>query len=161
LHLAGGNNALAYPKPNHVPTTFTVLNFPVADVDVAVEELKKRGVRFEVYNCPISKPMRRGECAATAPRLPGSKIQGGTFFPWSNRAKISVKLLSFFSAVGDFTGEQRRFRGRPYIKGLKFRERCPPAVSLLGVVDSSTPVLTAHERNTRQRIQCSLSFAPA
>src|SRR5712691_405996 len=49
LHLAGGNNILIYPKPNHVPATFTVLNFPVADVDLAVGELKKRGVRFEQY----------------------------------------------------------------------------------------------------------------
>ena len=32
LHLAGGNNVLIYPKPNHVPATFTVLNFPVDDV---------------------------------------------------------------------------------------------------------------------------------
>ena len=41
LHLAGGNNVLIYPKPNHVPATFTVLNFPVDDVDLAVDELKK------------------------------------------------------------------------------------------------------------------------
>ena len=50
LHLAGGNNVLIYPKPNHVPATFTVLNFPVDDVDRAVDELTKRGVRFEHYN---------------------------------------------------------------------------------------------------------------
>jgi hypothetical protein len=41
LHLAGGNNVLIYPKPNHVPATFTVLNFPVDDVDRAVDELTK------------------------------------------------------------------------------------------------------------------------
>jgi hypothetical protein len=39
LHLTGGNNVLIYPKPNHVPATFTVLNFPVDDVDRAVDEL--------------------------------------------------------------------------------------------------------------------------
>jgi predicted enzyme related to lactoylglutathione lyase len=50
LHLAGGNNVLIYPKPNHVPATFTVLNFPVDDVDRAVDELTQRGVRFEHYN---------------------------------------------------------------------------------------------------------------
>jgi predicted enzyme related to lactoylglutathione lyase len=43
LHLAGGNNVLIYPKPNHVPATFTVLNFPVPDIDRAVNELTKRG----------------------------------------------------------------------------------------------------------------------
>ena len=35
LHLAGGNNVLIYPKPDHVPANFTILNFPVADVDPA------------------------------------------------------------------------------------------------------------------------------
>ena len=39
LHLAGGNNVLIYSKPNHFPATFTILNFPVNDVDQAVSEL--------------------------------------------------------------------------------------------------------------------------
>jgi len=47
LRLAGGNSVLIYPKPNHVPATFTVLNFPVKDVDLAVDELTKRGARFK------------------------------------------------------------------------------------------------------------------
>ena len=38
LRLAGGHNLIIYPKPNHVPATFTVLNFPVDDVDLAVDE---------------------------------------------------------------------------------------------------------------------------
>ena len=50
LHLTGGNNVLIYPKPNHVPAAFTVLNFPVDDVDRAVDELTRRGVQFEHYN---------------------------------------------------------------------------------------------------------------
>src|SRR5437016_11637247 len=50
LRLAGGNNVLIYPKPNHVPAAFTVLNFPVKDVDLVVDELTKRGVRFEKYD---------------------------------------------------------------------------------------------------------------
>ena len=50
LHLAGENSVLIYPKPNHVPATFTLLNFPVDDVDLAVDQLTKRGVRFEHYN---------------------------------------------------------------------------------------------------------------
>src|SRR5260370_19368700 len=49
LHLAGGATVLVYPKPNHVPATFTVLNFPVADIEKAVERLTKSGVRFERY----------------------------------------------------------------------------------------------------------------
>jgi catechol 2,3-dioxygenase-like lactoylglutathione lyase family enzyme len=49
LHLAQGTRTLVYPKPDHVPATYTVLNFGVADVDTAVDELVGRGVRFERY----------------------------------------------------------------------------------------------------------------
>jgi catechol 2,3-dioxygenase-like lactoylglutathione lyase family enzyme len=49
LHLAGGNTVLVYPKPNHAPATFTILNFRVDDIDRAVDELTKAGVRFERY----------------------------------------------------------------------------------------------------------------
>jgi catechol 2,3-dioxygenase-like lactoylglutathione lyase family enzyme len=52
LHLAGGATVLVYPKPNHTPASFTILNFPVPDVEQAVDELIKRGVRFEQYNLP-------------------------------------------------------------------------------------------------------------
>ena len=60
LHLAGGTTVLIYPKPNHAPATFTVLNFPVDSVDKAVDELTKRGVRFEIYNEPNLKTDERG-----------------------------------------------------------------------------------------------------
>ena len=60
LRLAGGTTVLIYPKPNHVPATFTVLNFPVDSVDKAVEELTKRGVRFQIYNEPDLKTDERG-----------------------------------------------------------------------------------------------------
>ncbi len=49
LHIAGGYEVIVYPKPNHVPATFTVLNFPVPRIDPAVDELKVRGVTFEIY----------------------------------------------------------------------------------------------------------------
>jgi catechol 2,3-dioxygenase-like lactoylglutathione lyase family enzyme len=52
LHLAGGTTVLIYAKPNHEPATFTILNFPVESVDKAVDELTKRGVRFEIYADP-------------------------------------------------------------------------------------------------------------
>jgi predicted enzyme related to lactoylglutathione lyase len=48
LHL-GSSNVLIYPKDNHEPATFTVLNLPVDDIDAAVDELTSRGVRFEHY----------------------------------------------------------------------------------------------------------------
>ena len=60
LHLAGGTTVLIYPKPNHVPATFTVLNFPVDSVDKAVDELTKRGVRFQIYSEPDLKTDERG-----------------------------------------------------------------------------------------------------
>ena len=50
LHLAGSQPIVVYPKPNHVPATFTILNFPVDNIEQAVDELTRRGVRFESYN---------------------------------------------------------------------------------------------------------------
>ena len=49
LHLAGGRDTLVYPRPNHTPAEYTVLNFPVDDINSAVEQLKARGVSFERY----------------------------------------------------------------------------------------------------------------
>ena len=50
LHLAGARDTLVYPKPDHTPATYTILNFPVDDIDKAVDELSERGVRFERYD---------------------------------------------------------------------------------------------------------------
>jgi catechol 2,3-dioxygenase-like lactoylglutathione lyase family enzyme len=50
LHLAGGRDTLVYPKQGHVPATYTILNFPVDDIDAAVDELTSRGVQFERYD---------------------------------------------------------------------------------------------------------------
>jgi catechol 2,3-dioxygenase-like lactoylglutathione lyase family enzyme len=50
LHIAGEWNILVYPKPDHTPASFTILNFPVDDIDEAVDELAERGVRFERYD---------------------------------------------------------------------------------------------------------------
>jgi catechol 2,3-dioxygenase-like lactoylglutathione lyase family enzyme len=49
LHIAGDRGTLVYPKPDHTPAEFTVLNFPVDDVEQAVDELTERGVEFERY----------------------------------------------------------------------------------------------------------------
>lgn len=50
LNIAGGTKILIYPKGNHTPATFTILNFPVSDIEQAVDDLTARGVRFEHYN---------------------------------------------------------------------------------------------------------------
>jgi catechol 2,3-dioxygenase-like lactoylglutathione lyase family enzyme len=49
LQLAGDRPTMIYPKPDFEPATYTILNFPVDDVDKAVDELTARGVRFERY----------------------------------------------------------------------------------------------------------------
>jgi catechol 2,3-dioxygenase-like lactoylglutathione lyase family enzyme len=49
LELSGGRNVLIYVKPDHAPATYTILNFPVEDVEGTVDALAERGVRFEQY----------------------------------------------------------------------------------------------------------------
>jgi predicted enzyme related to lactoylglutathione lyase len=49
LHLAGGGKVIVYPKPNHEPATFTVLNFPVKDIEGTIDSLAKAGIQFERY----------------------------------------------------------------------------------------------------------------
>jgi predicted enzyme related to lactoylglutathione lyase len=50
LRLATGSSVMVYPKENHQPATYTVLNFPVEDIETAVDELTARGVVFESYD---------------------------------------------------------------------------------------------------------------
>ena len=50
LDLPGDRSTLIYPKPDFTPATYTILNFPVDDVDAAVDELRSRGVEFERYD---------------------------------------------------------------------------------------------------------------
>jgi catechol 2,3-dioxygenase-like lactoylglutathione lyase family enzyme len=49
LHLAGGRDTLVYPKTGHTPASYTILNFPVDDIEATVDGLTARGVRFERY----------------------------------------------------------------------------------------------------------------
>jgi catechol 2,3-dioxygenase-like lactoylglutathione lyase family enzyme len=50
IHLAAGGSILVYAKPNHEPASFTILNFPVADVDAAADDLIARGVQTKIYS---------------------------------------------------------------------------------------------------------------
>jgi len=64
LHISGGSKIIVYPKPNHEPATFTILNFPVSDVEKTVDELIKAGITFEQYGEPIktdAKGILRGD----------------------------------------------------------------------------------------------------
>lgn len=69
LHLAGGATVIAYLKDDHVAAGFTILNFPVADIDAAVDELVARGVSFERYD-------------AMAQDEKGIMRAGGPFIAW-------------------------------------------------------------------------------
>ena len=61
LELNTGDNAIfIYPKPNHTPASFTVLNFPVDDVGKAVDELNALGIKLEHYDLPDIKTDERG-----------------------------------------------------------------------------------------------------
>jgi catechol 2,3-dioxygenase-like lactoylglutathione lyase family enzyme len=77
LHVAGGNNVLIYPKPNHTPAGFTVLNFPVNDFDQAVDELTRRGVRFEIYDLPDIKTDKNGVMRGNGPTIAWFKDPAG------------------------------------------------------------------------------------
>ncbi len=61
LNPEGGNRVIIYSKPNHVAATFTVLNFPVKNIDEAVDELIKKGITFEQYDGTI-KTDEKGIC---------------------------------------------------------------------------------------------------
>ncbi len=54
LEIAGDRGTLIYPKDDHQPAAFTILNFPVADIEAAVDELTERGVEFERYTGELS-----------------------------------------------------------------------------------------------------------
>lgn len=77
LHLAGGSKVLVYPKENHVPATFTILNFPVADVDRAMDALSRAGVRFEIYTEGPVKTDEKGVFHGGGPKIAWFKDPAG------------------------------------------------------------------------------------
>jgi predicted enzyme related to lactoylglutathione lyase len=72
LSIKGGNDVMIYSKPNHTPASFTVLNFPVDNIESTVDMLTKKGVKFEIYNEPNLKTDERGI----------SKVGGGPAIAW-------------------------------------------------------------------------------
>jgi hypothetical protein len=61
LKFANGGRVFVYPKPDHSAATFTVLNFPVDDIERAVAELAKRGIEFEQYEGTDAQGINRGD----------------------------------------------------------------------------------------------------
>ena len=82
LRLPGGGTVFAYPKHDHQPASFTILNFAVDDIDAAVDELTGRGVQFERYdNVPKTdeKGILRGRAQNLGPDIAWFKDPAGNF----------------------------------------------------------------------------------
>jgi predicted enzyme related to lactoylglutathione lyase len=77
LHIEGGNHILVYTKPNHTPATFTILNFPVKDISIAVDALTGRGVQFEIYNEENFKTDEKGIFRSGGPFIAWFKDPAG------------------------------------------------------------------------------------
>jgi catechol 2,3-dioxygenase-like lactoylglutathione lyase family enzyme len=60
LGIGSGKEVLVYPKPNHEPATFTILNFPVDDLEATVDRLTAAGIRFEQYDAPDLRTDAKG-----------------------------------------------------------------------------------------------------
>ena len=73
----GDNTVFLYPKPNHTPASFTVLNFKVDDIEEAVEQLAAGGVELEHYNLPDLKTNERGIFAAPGHQIAWFKDPAG------------------------------------------------------------------------------------
>ena len=69
LDIGGNKKVMLYPKKNHTPASFTVLNFPVDNIDEAVETLEGKGVRFERYNEPDLKTDEKGIMRGNGPLI--------------------------------------------------------------------------------------------
>jgi predicted enzyme related to lactoylglutathione lyase len=78
LHIPGSNGTIIYPKPDHIPATYTILNFPVDNIDRAVEELVRKGIRFERYpNLTDEKGIARGIANHQGPDIAWFKDPAG------------------------------------------------------------------------------------
>jgi catechol 2,3-dioxygenase-like lactoylglutathione lyase family enzyme len=77
LHIAGDRGTLVYPKPDHTPAEFTILNFPVDDVERAVDELTERGVEFERYEGTDAETDEKGIFRGGGPLIAWFKDPAG------------------------------------------------------------------------------------
>ena len=79
LSIGGSKDVYVYPKNDHVPATYTILNFPVDDIDVAVDELARAGVKFEQYDMTDEKGIARGSASGNGPDIAWFKDPAGNF----------------------------------------------------------------------------------
>ena len=79
LRLDGDTRVFVYEKTDHVPATFTILNFPVDDVDGAVNQLKDKGVKFEVYTEGEIATDEKGVHRTGGPKIAWFKDPAGNY----------------------------------------------------------------------------------
>ncbi len=78
LKIAGGNPTFVYSKPDHVPATYTILNFPVDDIDKAVDKLTAAGIKFEHYGkLTDARGIARGATTGGGPDIAWFKDPAG------------------------------------------------------------------------------------
>jgi predicted enzyme related to lactoylglutathione lyase len=77
LTLPGGAEVLVYPKDNHEPASFTILNFLVDDVDAAVEQLNGKGVQTKIYDDPQLPTDAKGIMRGNGPDIAWFKDPAG------------------------------------------------------------------------------------
>jgi len=87
LHIDGGSKIIVYPKPNHQPASFTVLNFPVADVEKTVDELTAKGVQFEQYDFGKMKTDKKGIVRGYGPTIAWFKDPAGNIMSVLNEGQ--------------------------------------------------------------------------
>jgi catechol 2,3-dioxygenase-like lactoylglutathione lyase family enzyme len=78
LHLSGANEVFVYPKSDHTPATFTILNFLVDNIDQSVDHLTEQGIHFEIYNEGELKTDKKGICRGK-PEIAWFKDPAGNF----------------------------------------------------------------------------------
>jgi catechol 2,3-dioxygenase-like lactoylglutathione lyase family enzyme len=83
IQLPGGAKVYVYPKSNHKPATFTILNLIVNDIDGSVDDLRRKGVKFERYNKGMiktdKKGIARGRARKIGPDIAWFKDPAGNF----------------------------------------------------------------------------------
>ena len=77
IKIANARSLFIYPKPNHTPATFTILNFPVEDIDKDVDELKAQGIKFEKYDDENIKTDEKGIFRGGGPNIAWFKDPAG------------------------------------------------------------------------------------
>ena len=79
LSIGGGKDVYVYAKNDHAPATYTILNFPVDDIDTTVDELAQAGVKFEHYDMTDEKGIARGSASGNGPDIAWFKDPAGNF----------------------------------------------------------------------------------